>query len=116
MVGMSFAPHLNPALYIPFAVAMSLGPIPGYITAFLGFIYRKQDKKNPPPRYEYPEEENLEVISNCAICEKTIVVGDEYSIFEPCGHSIHQQHLAEWIADNKHCPDCGESINKIAFK
>jgi len=115
MVGMSFAKDLNNALYIPFIVAMSLGPIPGYVTAILGYIYRKQDKKNPPPTYEYTEEEIQEIIATCSICNKSIISEEKYCKFEPCGHSIHDKHLASWISDNRQCPECGETISKIVL-
>ncbi len=116
MVGMSFSPNLKPALYIPFLVALSFGPVPGYITSFLGYIYRKQDKKNPPPKYEETETESSVVeIATCVICKKPITSEEKYSEFEPCGHYIHHKHVAGWISDNKHCPKCGESIEKITF-
>jgi predicted RNA-binding Zn-ribbon protein involved in translation (DUF1610 family) len=116
MVGMSFAQDLNNALFIPFIVALSLGPVPGYITSFLGYIYRRQDKKNPPPKYHVSEEESVkEEVGVCAICKTSITVDEEFSEFEPCGHIIHKKHLAGWISDNNHCPECGESFERINF-
>ena len=115
MIGMSFAENVNPALYSPFIVALSLGPLPGYITSILGYIYRKQDKKHPPIKYEYPEEEIQKKtdIHICAICNKPIDSDEQSSEFEPCRHLIHKKHLAEWISENENCPECGNLIEKI---
>ena len=113
---MSFSPNLNPALYIPFLVALSLGPVPGYITSILGYIYRRQDKKNPPQRYEETEEDvSLEVLATCSICKEPITSEDQYYLFEPCEHAIHHKHLAEWISEKRTCPECNKKIEKIAL-
>ena len=115
MIGMSFSPVLDPLLYIPFIVALILGPIPGYVTSLLGYIYRRQDKKNPPLKYEYTETdeivEDYSVI--CSLCKKGIDLNSKYSEIEPCGHQFHREHLAEWILNNDVCPGCNKPINKI---
>lgn len=115
MIGMSFSPNLKPALYIPFLVALSLGPIPGYITSFLGYIYRRQEKMHPSPKYEdlegdLSESENAPV---CYLCDKPINLEEKHSMIEPCGHVFHRDHLAKWISDNDKCPLCNTKIDKI---
>ncbi len=117
MVGMSFAPSVDPALYIPFAVALSLGPVPGYITSVLGYIYRKQDKKNPPAKLEYSEGESIPEEDNpiCSICNKTLDLEEKHSEIEPCGHLFHREHLAKWISENEKCPTCDKPIEKVKF-
>ncbi|MCE7743033.1 MAG: E3 ubiquitin protein ligase [Candidatus Heimdallarchaeota archaeon] len=115
MVGMSFSPELDPLLFIPFLVALALGPVPGYITSFLGFIYRRQDKKNPPPRYESSEDETSlsDDVSICSLCSKPINLEEKHSVIEPCGHLFHRDHLAKWISENDNCPECKKPIDKV---
>ncbi len=118
MIGMSFSPNLKPALYIPFLVALSLGPLPGYITSVLGYIYRRQEEKNPSLKYEVSIDEDLvndEDVGICAICRTPITTEEQFSKFEPCGHIIHKKHLAGWINDNNHCPECGKHIEKVTL-
>ncbi|MHA1199401.1 MAG: RING finger domain-containing protein, partial [Candidatus Heimdallarchaeaceae archaeon] len=117
MVGMSFSPELDPLLFIPFLVALSLGPVPGYITSVLGFIYRKQDKKNPPLKYDISEveEDSDENIPICSICKEPVNLEEKHSEIEPCGHLFHRDHLAQWISENEDCPECKKPIGKINF-
>ncbi len=43
MTGLAIA-GIPPAIHVPFIIAMVFGPIPGFITSILGYIFKKQDK------------------------------------------------------------------------
>ena len=43
MIGLAIA-GIPAAIHVPFIIAMIFGPIPGFITSILGYIYKKKDR------------------------------------------------------------------------
>jgi hypothetical protein len=108
---------VHPAIYITVSVALIFGPIPGFVISFLGFIYRRQDKKNPPVIIEQEEIETVQISSSvvCSICKEVIQDKQDKAIVEPCMHEFHRKHLANWTAENYNCPECDQEIEKVTF-
>lgn len=106
---------VHPAIYITVSVALIFGPIPGFVISFLGFIYRRQDKKKP--RVIFQQEEIVEAAEEliCFICKEAIQDKQERAIIEPCMHEFHRSHLASWTAENYNCPKCETEIEKVTF-
>lgn len=110
--------RIHPAIYITVIVASVFGPIPGIIISLLGYKYRRENKKNPPLKYHYEEQEAEEIEFKliCSICKEIISDKQEKAIVEPCMHVFHKSHLVTWIAENHICPSCNGEIEKISFE
>ena len=103
-------------LFIPVSVPLIFGPIPGYFISFLGFWYKRRDKKKTPITVHH-EEETIKTDETpiCSLCNSSILEKDKIAIIEPCMHEFHRTHLAKWVEENYNCPKCNEEIEKITF-
>ncbi|KAL4324895.1 hypothetical protein GQ457_11G014210 [Hibiscus cannabinus] len=56
------------------------------------------------------EEIELRCTADCVICLEEFKDGDSCSVLPNCKHVYHQFCIDQWLAKNRHCPLCRDSV------
>ncbi|KAK8474272.1 hypothetical protein V6N13_091655 [Hibiscus sabdariffa] len=58
----------------------------------------------------------LRCTAYCLICLKQFKGGDSCSVLPNCKHLCHQFCIDQWLAKNRHCPLCRDSVDNLTTR